>query len=142
MTATTPPLPRVYCASKLRHSFMWRNWRSGLSCISIVSTWHDDPDVEAKEADPHACMMGWRTNRLQILHMTDHLLVYGNKYDALNGTLTEVGMAMAMAIPIHLVGTYPWASWRHFDGVTVHDSLDAALTSIVSYTPIEPENSP
>ena len=125
--------PRVYCASKLMHSFMWRNWRDALDCINIISTWHNDPEIESKETDVDQCIAGWKDNRLQILHEADHLLVYANRHDRLNGTLVEVGMAYAMNIPIHLIGTFPWGTWRHSDLVHVHSSLSDALIVIVNY---------
>ena len=137
MTTATIHRPRVYCASKLRHGFMWRNWRTGLAAIDIISTWHDDPDVIVKEADVDLCRTGWTANRMQILHQADHLLAYGNGYDTLNGTLVEIGMAYALNIPIHLVGNFPWGTWRHSESVFVHDSLDAAVLAIVNYNPPE-----
>ena len=125
--------PRLYLASKLHRAGWWREWKRELSpsMFNIVSTWHDNTTVEADEANTTACEDGWRDNRMQILHATDHMVVYGSKTDALNGTMIEIGMACAMAIPVHLVGTYPWGTWTHLPNVTVHPSLHHALSSII-----------
>ena len=123
----------VYCASKLNRHPMWREWKAELSpsVIRIVSTWHDDPDVETLELDAKQCMFGWQANRRQILS-AEHLLVFGTADDKLQGTLVEIGMALASdKYPkIHLVGSFDWGSWRFLDDVAIYATLHNALTAI------------
>jgi nucleoside 2-deoxyribosyltransferase len=126
-----PPRPRIYCASKLRHAPVWRQWKTELhDTLDIVSTWHDNPNVEVDEADSAKCYAGWHANRMEILHAADFMLVFGMKKEPLNGTLIEVGMAIAMNIPTYLVGDYPWGTWRYMNPVVECDSLHTALTDI------------
>jgi hypothetical protein len=89
---------------------MWREWKKELRPLSIVSTWHDNPTVIWDENDLTKVLDGWRLNRMQILHKAEHLLVFGDLDDPLNGVLVEVGMALAMSLH-HVSG-----AWRWLDG--------------------------
>jgi hypothetical protein len=57
--------------------------------------------------------------------------VFGHKEDALQGTLIEIGMALAMDLPIHLVGTFPWGTWKFNESVHIHETLHDALVAIL-----------
>ena len=129
---TTHLLPRVYCASKWERAPMWTLLRKLYfdNRIHVVSSWHDSPTLEVDDAHPGSAFTGW-TNNLRELKTAEHLLVYGEHKDRLNGTLMEVGYAAALSLPIHLVGNFPWGSWRHLDNVTEHDTLRAAIEFIV-----------
>lgn len=123
--------PRLYCASKFHNAFMWRNWKEHLpNVIEIVSTWHDNLNIAADDLDENICRREWIKNRTQILYSAEHFLAYGSRNDALNGTLVEIGMALAADMNVHLVGTYPWATWRHMRQVKIHQSLHHALLNI------------
>ena len=43
---------------------------------------------------------------------------------------SRIGMAIAMNIPVYLVGDYPWGTWRYMSPVTECDSLHTALCDI------------
>jgi hypothetical protein len=126
-------VPTVYLASPIKRHAMWREWKRELSpsTFNIVSTWHDYENIEELELDATQCTVGWEKNRLQILE-ADHLLVFANDGDFLNGTLVEIGMALGdnEGTHIHLVGTYPWGSWRFFNQIRTYDTLHDALLEI------------
>lgn len=108
-----PHHPRVYCASPMTRSRMWRD-RSILGPkIRVISTWHDLEDVITSDQDPNFAYGEWICNRTLIRQrVCDHLLVYAEHNDKPNGTLVEIGMALAQNIPVNLVGNFEWGSWR------------------------------
>lgn len=116
--------PRVYLASKLRHAQMWRDWKDILP-INVVSTWHDHAKLD--ETDSEACRINWQANRAQLLWRAEHLIVYAEPQDVLNGTLVEIGIAASRPISIYLVGDFNWGTWRHLPcvimGLSLHDTL-------------------
>lgn len=127
-------LPRVYCASKWERASMWRVLRHDYfdGRVEIVSTWHDSPTLQVDEAHAKESREGWARDFAQ-LRKCDHLLVYGEHKDRLNGTLMEVGYCTALERPISLVGNFPWGSWRHLRHVTVHSTMKEAVNFIVHH---------
>lgn len=121
------PRPKVYLASKLYHAPMWRDWKENLDAIQIVSTWHDDVNIEKNT--PQQCAAGWRKNEDQILR-AEYLLVYAHANDKLNGALVEIGMAFGAYTRIVLSGAFPWGTWRHAKGVVICDTPHDALLHI------------
>lgn len=129
--------PKVYCASSTAHAAMWREWSDALRPrIDIVSTWHQSPSVEADEINEAICAVAWKENIRQITNDAHHMIVYANEGDRLQGTLVEVGMAIAMSMPIYIVGDYRWGTWRYCRFVYPHFTLHEALMAIVGYVPI------
>jgi len=109
---------RVYCASKLFRAKLWRDWKSNLSPrdFTFVSTWHDNENVEKDEQDYMKCYEGWTKNIHQILD-ADHMVVFANDGDRLNGTLVEIGIALSHHVEVHLCGSFQWGTWRFQDVV-------------------------
>lgn len=133
-----PDRPRIYCASSTTHAAMWREWTDALRPrIDIISTWHE-LDFPLEEQNAAVSAVHWKENIRQILFDADHLLVYATADDHIQGTLVEVGLAIGNGLPIHLIGTYPWRSWRHSAFIHVHSSLHAALVTITgAHSPIK-----
>lgn len=124
--------PRVYLASKLRHAPMWRDWKDILP-INVVSTWHDIEKLD--ENDHEACRINWHANRAQLLWRAEHLIVYAEPEDHLNGTLVEIGLAASRPIPVYLTGGFDWGTWRHLPSVAMHPSLHDILLAITKGPP-------
>jgi hypothetical protein len=118
---------------------MWQNWTAGLAgVIDIVSTWHSLGLPENDElVAPALCRSHWNVNYSQIAR-AQHLLVFADEYDKPNGTLVEIGMALATGKPVHLVGTFPFGSWRHLKLCHRHNTLHDALLDITGAEPIGP----
>ena len=128
--STSPKGPRVYLASKLYHAPMWRDWKANKKLgITIVSTWHDNINIEADDHDIAACRSGWIENICDI-RGADAMLVYGMREEALNGTLVEIGAALHSGVDVYLVGTYPWGTWRHLRKVNHSPDLHTAIHDI------------
>lgn len=128
--AKIPSKPKVYCASKLYHAPMWRDWRTGTKQIELCSTWHDNLRVEQDDSDPQACRIGWERNVDDIVR-ADALLCYAHTGEKLNGGLVEIGMAIALYTPVYLVGGHTWGTWRYMQDVSLHESLAHAVAAIV-----------
>lgn len=123
--------PKVYFASKLYRAANWREIKSALKgSINVVSTWHDDPKVLEKDQFPKYGRQNWIRGRHEIIAVADWLIAYAMEGDPLNGTLVEIGMAIGHNIPVILVGTYPWASWKYSEEVVEIDTLHHAFLHI------------
>ena len=132
MTDILPLLPRVYCASPLHRSHMWQTLASTppFTNINIVSTWHNNNNVENEEDDPAAAFIGWHNN-LRDIKWADHILAYAEFSDKPNGTLFELGYAHSIGRPIHLVGNFKWGTWRLLPSIHHHDTFRDAIDHIV-----------
>lgn len=124
--------PRVYFASKLRHASMWREWKAAAVPLNVISTWHDHEKLD--EHDRDACYVNWQHNRIQLIHSADLIIAYAERDDPLNGTLVEIGIAVARELPIHLAGGFNWGTWRHFPFVKVYPTLHDILFAITKGT--------
>ena len=123
-------LPRVYCAASIHRAKLWRSRPHDMELrLEILSTWHDSPTLLTDENDGAVCIDAWDRDIKQILR-SEHLLVYAERKDRLNGTLVEIGVAYSNAIPIHLVGNYKWGTWRYLPRVYTHTTIHEALDAI------------
>ena len=75
------------------------------------------------------CAMSWEENFKEI-RQADALLAYAEHKDRPNGTLVEIGYALAMELPVCLVGNFDWASWRHHPSVIHFSTLREAVAQI------------
>lgn len=133
--------PRVYCASPLSRRAMWQP-DAGIvdrNLFNVVSTWHASETVETDDADPYTAYQGWLGNLLQ-LRTARYLLVYAEHKDRPNGTLVEVGAALAHSIPVLLVGNHEWGSWCTL--CQEFETLREALDSILITEGVEPDQLP
>ena len=118
---------RVYCASPAHRRKMWRNLPTS---IKVVSTWHDNENFEADEQSPEACARYWEMDCKQI-RQADVLLAYAEDGDRPNGTLIEIGYAIANEMPVYLVGTFEWGTWRHLPNVKEYRLMPDAIKAMI-----------
>jgi len=111
---------------------MWREWVKELKPnVTIVSTWHQSESIEGDDKNSAIASASWRSNYLQITDgNVDYFLAYADADDPIQGTLVEIGMALAAGLSVYLVGTYPWGSWKHLPFIYPHERLHSALLSI------------
>ena len=132
MTTTKEPffLPQVYCASKLHRHAMWRSGIVPDKGLTVVSTWHNNPDIEIDELDQKLCRDGWAQNFIEI-RQADVVVAYGEFKDRLNGTLIEIGYALARRKPVYLVGNYDWGTWKYHPFVKQFPTIHQAFEHII-----------
>lgn len=124
--------PRVYCASPAHRAKMWRKdlilpIYGGQ--ITVVSTWHDNENFTADDQDAEACKRYWEQDFKEI-RQADALLAYAEHFDKPNGTLVEIGYAIAQEIPVFIVGNFNWGTWHHHPSVTSCFTLREAIALI------------
>jgi len=122
--------PRVYCASPSHRAKMWRTTGILPVEVNIISTWHNNLNFEADDQSPGACKEYWELDFKQILQ-ADILLAYAESKDRPNGTLIEIGYAIAHVTPVALVGNFDWGTWRHTSLVTHYPTLREAAADIL-----------
>ena len=123
------PPPKTYLASPLYHAPMWRDWKTANIGINIVSTWHDSLTIETDDKDRPSAVTGWRKNFVNLVRCK-YLLAFAHTGDQPNGTLVEIGVGISKFKSIHLVGGFPWGSWKYSPYIHEHDSLHTALLAI------------
>jgi len=124
---STVTRPRVYCASPAHRLKMWQviAFRS----IHIVSTWHTNANFAADDQDAATCAEYWEQDFTEI-RQADVLLAYAEAHDRPNGTLVEIGYALAHDTPVALVGNFAWGTWKHLPLVTHYPTLREAVAAI------------
>ena len=127
--------PRIYCASPSPRAKMWTLPGAGIlgPDVTIVSTWHDNKNFAADDQSALACEKDWQQDFAQI-RQADILLAYAERLDRPNGTLVEIGYALAHETPVVLVGNYLWGTWRHLPLVTHHPTIREAVVAILAAT--------
>lgn len=132
----TPPRTRVYCASPSSRAKMWREDLIPSTfggALHVVSTWHDNETFEANDQAPRACARYWELDFQQI-RQSDVLLAYAELRDRPNGTLVEIGYAIAQEIPVYIVGNFEWGTWRYHPSVIHCPTLREAVVTIIGDT--------
>jgi nucleoside 2-deoxyribosyltransferase len=131
--------PRIYCAAPSHRAKMWRSDILGPD-VTIVSTWHNNLNFEADDQSPVACAKYWDLD-LEQIRQADILMAYAESNDRPNGTLIEIGYAIAHVTPVALVGNFDWGTWRHMPLVTHYPTLREAIDSILGVHPDDPTES-
>lgn len=123
--------PRVYCASPSPRAKMWTLPGAGIlgPDVTIVSTWHNNLNFEADDQSAPKCAEYWELDFAQI-RQADVLLAYAEHKDRPNGTLIEIGYALAHDTPVALVGNYQWGTWQHLPLVHHYPTIREAVVAI------------
>lgn len=129
----TSTRPRVYCASPAHRLKMWQMDLLPPS-VHVVSTWHTNTTFAADDQDPDACARYWGIDFSEI-RQADALLAYAEYGDKPNGTLVEIGYALAHDTPVALVGNFNWGTWKHLPLVTHYPTLREAAAAIIGEAP-------
>jgi nucleoside 2-deoxyribosyltransferase len=126
---------RVYCASPAHRAKMWTvlAYRD----LHIVSTWHNNPTLASDDLDHDTCRDYWEIDFAEI-RKADALLAYAEHKDRPNGTLIEIGYALAHDTPVALVGNFEWGTWRHLPLVTHYATLREAVAGLTGVSADDP----
>lgn len=113
--------PQVYTASKVFRAPMWCDLRATYPAIQFTSRWLD---IIALDDDNVAmCERGWQHN-IEDIQSSTHLVCYAEAGDPLSGTLLEIGGALTQNLPVYLIGSYDWKTWKHHHLVSLVSTLD------------------
>lgn len=121
-----------YVASRVHNAGIWQRYRA--DGVPINSTWID----EAGDGDTLDFGELWARIHAEI-DRSEALVFYATQDDfPLKGAYVEVGMALALGVPVRIVldgvtlkdrTMRPVGSWILAHGVTRYDTLDAALAA-------------
>lgn len=124
--------PKVYLASKIRHSAYLKKIRETKPNLEITSRWLDMVHLEPTQGslDRELGAWCWSIDVADVLR-SDCLLVYAEQEDILCGALVEVGVALAKDIPVFLVGTSKsFGTWKSHPQVLAFNSINKAADVI------------
>ena len=120
----------IYIASRVKHAPKWRKYRAS-SGAAIISSWI----YEAEEGQTSDLSELWARIRDEI-SLSSVLVFYAEADDfPLKGALVEVGIAMALRIPIRVVtpgvcldkNCRPVGSWMRHKSVQVFSTVEEAF---------------
>lgn len=112
----------LYCASKTKHAWRWRQLRS--SGVQVISTWIDE--AEAGQTSDFADL--W-IRCVKEAAEADWLLVYREPEEILKGAFIEVGAALVARTAVIAVGCDEF-SWTKHPMVLIKPDLESALAFI------------
>lgn len=97
---------RIYVASKTKHAWRWLELRA--LGRPIVSTWID----EAGEGETTDLADLW-DRCIREASTATAVVVYAERDEVLKGAYVEVGAALALGVPVFLVGDPSGTCWHH-----------------------------
>ncbi len=107
---------KVYTASKLSKIGLWRSLaRQWGEDYHFHARWYAQVDNGTKET-PENARVFWVEDAEDVA-ASDVVLVYGVGDEHLQGTLVEAGMAIALGIPVIVIGDYNYGNWVYHPGV-------------------------
>ncbi len=124
---------QVYPASKLHHAHKWKELNNQWydAGVHVYARWFmfhvgNTPD------SPEFAKLFWQHDHEDI-RRSDALMLYGEEGDKLRGGLVEAGIALALEIPVIVVGDHPdYGTWQHHSGVFRVPNLGRALDLFVA----------
>jgi len=122
---------RVYTASKIRHKPRWQTRAQLTSQIEFCARWiwaPDTPDLSDVSFWDRGSRTRLWTQNIQDVQYSDCVVGYMETRDDLHGTLVEIGVALGLGKPVHLVGAFDnHHSWQWHPLCFRHESLDEAF---------------
>ena len=116
---------RVYTASKLSFAPEWEKLQEGWAEVFFHARWLHHVKVGTPDTEEYASSF-WIEDAEDVA-IADAVLVYGAEGDKLRGALVEAGMAIALDIPVILVGDHQdYGTWQHHPGVVKVSTFDNA----------------
>ena len=121
-------MTKIYIASRMHHAPVWRNLYALYPDIHVESRW---PFLEPFiDPTPANAAKFWEDDLVDISH-SDYLIVYAESGEKLRGALVEAGMALALGIPVLLIGDSDSnGTWQHLKLVKKFPTLEAAINYI------------
>lgn len=125
---------RVYTASKLRHASMWRALCASTTVLQCHARWLKHVAMMTPDEPEHAAEF-WLQDE-QDVRDADVVLVYATGDDHLRGALVEAGIAIAVGVPVVVVGNHnDYGTWQYHPGVTRVATLEEAVGYITTLRP-------
>lgn len=121
---------RIYPASKLRHGKMWRDLCDRTPTVQFHARWLKHNKIGTPD-DPDNAKAFWLQD-VQDIKDADGVFVYAEPEDRLRGALVEAGVAIALGVPVYVIGDrHPdYGTWQHHPTVrkvkTITDAIDQA----------------
>lgn len=118
---------RVYTASKLSAAPVWDQLSKAWPSVFFHARWLKHSEIKTPDTDAHAAEF-WVQDEEDVRN-ADAVLVYARHGEHLKGALVEAGVAIALNIPVIVVGEHPdYGTWQYHPGVTRVADLSAAKT--------------
>lgn len=123
---------RVYTASKLRHGAMWRKLDEETPGITCYSRWLKHNRIVTPDT-PENAREFWLQDT-QDVRDADVVFVYAEPDDHLRGALVEAGIAIAMGVPVIVIGDHPdYGTWQYhplvIKALTIEKAIHYCLNS-------------
>ena len=116
---------RVYTASKLSFAPEWEKLQAGWAEVFFHARWLHHVKMGTPDTEEFAPTF-WIEDAEDVA-ISDAVLVYGGEGEKLRGALVEAGMAIALDIPVVLVGEHPdYGTWKHHPMVVRVNDFGAA----------------
>jgi nucleoside 2-deoxyribosyltransferase len=125
---------RVYFASKLKHAAKWRDLCEENHHFIAHARWLKHNKIATPDS-PRYAREFWLQDE-QDVRDADVVVVYGEEGEHLRGALVEAGIALALGIPVYVVGDHPdYGTWQYHPGVAKRVSLDVVLAELHDVIP-------
>lgn len=120
---------RVYTASKLEEAEMWLEIQKTHPGVFFHARWLKHTQIGTQDKAKRAQEF-WIQDEEDVVG-SDVVLVFARDGQVMKGALVEAGMAIAMGIPVIVVGDHPaYSTWVYHPGVMRVATLDEALGKI------------
>ena len=132
-------MKRVYTASKLKHAKMWKDICDKRHDVIFHARWLKHVQLGTPGTVDNARAF-WQEDH-QDVATSDALIVYAEEGDRLRGALVEAGIAIALGVPVFLVGDSPdFGTWQYHSMVIVRgcSTIEDALEQIALIEVVKP----
>jgi nucleoside 2-deoxyribosyltransferase len=117
---------RIYPASKLRHGPMWRALCDKTPAVQFHARWLKHNKIGTPDSSSEARQF-WMQD-VQDIKDADCVFIYAEPEDRLRGALVEAGIALALGIPVYVIGEHPdYGTWQHHPNVRKAASIKDAI---------------
>lgn len=135
---------RVYIASKTQYAGQFLDYRAAwqregldLHCRWFQEVLNGEAQGRSeKDLTPEECRKIWFDDAEDIAS-SDFLIIYGSALDRLRGAFVEAGMALALGIPVIVVGATDFGTWIHHPLCERVANFEEAKVLIKSLMPSE-----
>jgi len=107
---------RIYTASKLSSAEVWHDIQKTWPEVFCHARWLKHTQLGTPDTAEYARRF-WIEDEEDVRH-ADLLVLYGKPNEHLRGALVEAGIALALKIPVAVIGEHPdYGTWQHHPGV-------------------------
>lgn len=127
--------PKVYGASKIEEASFWRNcvdrfpeieWTARWPSVCLLATTGID-----QMPSPAQAKRAWLIDFADVRRSDALFLLAPSSEKHLRGGLVEAGYALALSIPVYLIGEHDdFGSWRHYPLVSQFKGPDAIYWAV------------